>query len=60
MQTKTRTFGEVYNDPTSNLRRNIGKGEKQTQPIKDAVATLVSKGMTGEQAWAQILKHVTH
>lgn len=60
MTSKARTFGEVYNDPTSNLRRSIEKGRKQTAPIHTEVAKLKATGISGEQAWAEVLKRVTH
>jgi len=55
---KPRMFGEVYNDPASNLRRNIEKGREQTAPIHAEVARLQAEGLTGEQAWAEVLKRV--
>lgn len=60
--TKARTYetiGEAYADPDSNLRRNLDRGERQVLPIKAEVARLMEQGMSGEQAWAEVLRHVT-
>lgn len=54
-----RTFGKALADPNSNIHRKLEAGRKQTQPIKDEVARLMAEqGLSGPDAWAEVLKRV--
>ena len=50
-----RTLGAALADPTSNVARQLVKATAITRSYRDAADRLQAQGMTGEQAWAQLI-----